>query len=244
MIQLGITSLKRSFSACLFLCLVLSSCSPAQRLARSYGVNKTTLAEDIREQSHNGELSFRYDHNKYMVLQQEVTALDDHPDEYMKARELAEGEFEGPFLQNETSLYYLKKVKSEQQPYGHFYLAQVEQPFGMSDDLFQAHLDSIKTECLHKKKTLKEVTGHFQAEFPPRFVIVLDMGRTRSSKLKPSAAAFLQDAAVYEVFQTPKVNFPHVSYLELIQKTKPTETHEHITYIKVVVKPPADTNEK
>lgn len=218
----------------------LLACSPAKKIARRIGVNQKQLKKDIHTNYTDSTNLVRYDLKKYQIQKLEVTALDQSPKLFQQIKELQTDQYSGPYLaSNKLNVYYLRKMDSRLEPYGSFEIIQFYQPFGLDDESFQAELDTIRLRCLANNQTLSEIKKVFVSENEIGIGKVLDHQAIQARSIfLPEIVDDLEDAPVYDCYQTKKATFGQVTLTELVQKTKAITYHEHIRYLKVFVKTP------
>lgn len=234
---------KKGFLIYLIIYFVLfSSCNPAQKIARNNKVDKKEIQKEVIPKYLKifGELS--YDKKKYRIYKAWITAFDKDQILLKKVDRFNGSKLYGPYLDSDSTLYFLKKLKTLSPLYGNYAFVQIPQNFGMSDDLFQEELDLIKSNCQKEKQLLPDFIETYQSKNQLNIGISLELKDIKLEELVPEVVAFLKKAPIYGVFQSEKHYYLQTDFIELIQKTSQPVVKKHIEYLKIIVKktPPED----
>ncbi len=218
----------------------LASCSPAQRLARKAGISKRQLEEKLVQKDATGEERLRYGSNGLHTFSRKISALSKDEVLFRRIDKFRTGRFYGPYLNQDSSVYYLRKLVVEEKPYADFLIVQLHQRFGIGDALFQERVDSLLAQSFRAEGPLSTVLKDFPDDDEIGVGTVLFLEQEPLDKLVPAAREFLLTAPVNGVRQAEKVKYPNTTITELIIKRSDIVRFRHIDYGRVTIRKPKE----
>ncbi len=219
------------------LCISIS-CSSTILSAQITLPKKKEINKEVIPKYLKADRSDLYDKKKYRIHRAFIDAFDQNQALFKKLDRFNPSKVYGPYLGRDSTFYFLKKLKTLSPLYISYAFVQIQQNFGMSDDLFQAELDKIKSICLRKKQLIPTVVEEYESEDIPNIGLALEMKDIKVKDLQPGFIDFVKTARKYEVYQTDKVKYPHITLIELIQKTGSFQVKKNIEYLKIIVLKP------
>lgn len=215
---------------------MLAGCTPAQKLARHYGVNKKELRSRVLV-TKGATTGLRRSAKGIYTLKQTTSAKSTNTLNYARIKALKHGKFYGPYVEKDSTVYYLWRLKSEQRSFTSFIITQFHQPFGIGNKRFQKRLDDILASSLASADPAQALN-----DFPDDDEIsvgtVFSKQEERLEALRPQAIAFLKSADVLAYNQADKVQFPNTTITEVLIKTAPIANYEYLNYAKVIIREP------
>jgi hypothetical protein len=221
--------------AILMLGMLMSSCTPELRHARTLGVKKGDLERLLIVTDQEGRETVKRTKG-YRTVTRTVTGVDQEIEEYERMAKLSPGKFHGPyFTRDSAQLYYHRVLSVSSEPYIGFAIAQIHQTFGVGDSTFTAKLTKIANACAEGNIPLEEVLKDYSEDKDIRVGTIFTREEELLEKLIPEIRGFLRTADVFDVSISGKANYTHTTITELLQKMAEPTYHEHIKFARVTV---------
>ena len=236
-IRTFVAEMAREFTICCFIVLsgTIVGCSAGKTTTVAGETRKEVRKAFRQAKADNYEIS-AFDRTKYYVVDREIGPDSDKSELYSLLKTMKPGRVYGPTESNGSLYYHLVKDTFSVE-YVDFQLSQIQQPFGIGDVTFQMELDSIHNKCMTGRKLLDETLEGYRLNANLRAGLTLQMHTQRMDELAEEVRLFINDAELFAIYQTDKVEMPGITIIELIQKTSNVRLLKHIKYIQLQPRP-------
>lgn len=157
------------------------------------------------------------------------------PEEFTRIESLDYEKFYGPYLEKDSTVYYLWKLRSEEVPYADFTIIQFHQRFGIGDELFQERLDSLMAQSIRSPNFAQHLED-FPDDDEIGVGMVLEMKEEALERLKPGAQEFLRSAPPIAFRLAEKAKVPNTTITEVLVKNKELVYYKHLRYAKIIIR--------
>ncbi|MFT7120028.1 MAG: hypothetical protein ACJAZ9_000197 [Neolewinella sp.] len=223
--------------------LLLTTCSPAKKLAKEFGVNKRVLKKALLKEDANGNQTFIRRVKGFDIAQVDASEIASNPIQYLRYDSLKTGKFYGPFPSYNNSIHYLRKLGVREVPYATFLVIQFHQLFGISDELFNQRMDDLLAQATAKPDSLVHILEDFPDDEELGVGLVLEIKQDDLKNWRPEAKEFILSAPLMSIRKSKKVKYPNTTITEVIVKNYEIVTFKHIDGARITIRKPLKKQE-
>ena len=177
-----------------------------------------------------------YDREKYLIRPITLMEVNTGGSDFLKINSYRKGKLMGPFETGTGGVYFIIKIQNGKTFKCNFYQLGVFQPFGVSDDVFDAEVNRVLQLCSRKRTNLKECMENYTSQSDVNFGEVMEPGWINAGNLRPEIAEFMRKCRKGEIFLTNKETINDVSFLNLLQRADRNQKVKTLTCMRIDLK--------
>lgn len=216
--------------------LTLVSCSKTQfKLNDGSIISKEEITKVLMKAEADSLGYDSYDQGKYSIKQYLVEDRDMNDIEYLRLKNLSVGKIAGPYLNRDSTTFFIKKQKESEVFQYLFRMTNVHQPAGLSDDFFQEELDHMKAAIRNKEIKFMDLRDKYDSEYDIQIGYTLESEWSDVSELLPEVGKWITSNPVGSFYQSAKQEFPRTTYLTFIQKADQKKIATKYQYLTITL---------